>query len=163
MSRRYCGRVGAAFDMSDGPCPECGNREHREVTTCAAFVECRGCGDDAHHGGHPCALPPGHGGPHDYAPPATPPEPAAPATEPDEAERWVAEHGPRMVLGDHRDVAASLATLLRAAERRPAQRDAPVRAASVAERHDDERIADAVCKALELLVRGEEHGGGGPG
>jgi hypothetical protein len=68
MTRRYCGRVGAAFDMPDGECPECGYSEHREVATCSAFVSCAGCGDDARHGGHPCALPPDHDGPHDYVP-----------------------------------------------------------------------------------------------
>lgn len=58
MARRYCWRVGAAFEIGDGEkCIECGSADHRPVAagTCGDFVT---CGDH----GHPCWLSPGHGG-----------------------------------------------------------------------------------------------------
>jgi hypothetical protein len=66
MPRKYCGRVGGAFDIADGErCPECGYTEHRVVTTCGRFVSCGGC-DEGDHDGHPCLLPPGHDGEHNW-------------------------------------------------------------------------------------------------
>ena len=62
MSRRYCGRVGAAFEIQDGErCPECGYDEHREVPSgeCGSFAAC----PDGDHG-HGCTMPPGHEGKH---------------------------------------------------------------------------------------------------
>ena len=62
-ARYYCGLVGVAFEAPpDGACPECGRpaSAHRPVAAgeCGWYVEC-----DRDHG-HPCALPPGHDGPH---------------------------------------------------------------------------------------------------
>jgi hypothetical protein len=74
------------------------------------------------------------------------PEPVAPAPEPDEAERvareWCEQHGTRMALGDHRDVAARLAALLRSF-------------ASAAERRGWERACEEAARECEAVY--EEH------
>lgn len=63
MTRRYCGRVGAAFDFPDGErCPECGYDQHQAVSTCFRFVDCDGCEEKNRDHGHPCLREPGHAG-----------------------------------------------------------------------------------------------------
>lgn len=56
MTRRYCGRVGAAFDVPDGErCPECTSTTHLPIDTCGHFVACTlDCQGDNDHDGHPC-------------------------------------------------------------------------------------------------------------
>lgn len=65
MTRRYCWRVGGAFNLDDAArCPECGSRgdAHRPIDEgiCGAYAPCE---ESADHG-HPCQLPPGHDGAH---------------------------------------------------------------------------------------------------
>lgn len=74
MTRRYCGRVGAAFVAADDArCPECSLlfSDHFALPDgiCGTWTRCPGdCGAEdgttpPEHG-HFCGLQPGHDGPH---------------------------------------------------------------------------------------------------
>jgi hypothetical protein len=62
--RRYCWRVGGAFELDDGEaCLECSSTQHPvldDQTRCGCFVQSVEDGD----GGWPCDLPAHHDGPH---------------------------------------------------------------------------------------------------
>lgn len=64
MTRRYCWRIGQAWEQEDGStCEECGAPwdSHRNVFEfCGAYVQAK----SGHYGQH-CRLNAGHEGPHD--------------------------------------------------------------------------------------------------
>lgn len=69
MIRRYCWRVGCAWEQADGSkCEECGAPwgGHRDASAgvCGAYAPCHDCADVSDLHGHPCQRQPGHTGEH---------------------------------------------------------------------------------------------------